>query len=192
MLFLQYNAIYSLLYVQADRLNYGCKPNKITGVIYVIITFVKRRFYMKDRILSFLQKENKSYAQFAEEIGVQPSGISHILSGRNNPSLDFVLKMLQKYQSLSAEWLLFGTGNMYKSISQPTLFDSVFKDDKHDNSGPSPVSTIREQEQADNAQPESKTEQRLPEAAFRKSGSKKIISVVFLYDDKTFAEFFPE
>ena len=49
---------------------------------------------MKERILAFLQSENKSTAQFAEEIGVQPSGISHILSGRNNPSLDFVIKML--------------------------------------------------------------------------------------------------
>jgi len=78
---------------------------------------------MKERILAFLQSENKSAAQFAEEIGVQPSGISHILSGRNNPSLDFVMKMLYKYSSLSAEWLLFGRGAMYKYTSQPTLFD---------------------------------------------------------------------
>lgn len=79
---------------------------------------------MKERILAFLQSENKSYAQFAEEIGVQPSGISHILSGRNNPSLDFVVKMLHKYTFLSAEWLLFGQGAMYKYASQPTLFDT--------------------------------------------------------------------
>lgn len=79
---------------------------------------------MKERIFAFLQNENKSYAQFAEEIGVQPSGISHILSGRNNPSLDFVMKMLQKYRSLSEEWLLFGRGPMYKYVSQPTLFDN--------------------------------------------------------------------
>jgi transcriptional regulator with XRE-family HTH domain len=78
---------------------------------------------MKERILAFLQSENKSAAQFAEEIGVQPSGISHILSGRNNPSLDFVMKMLHKYSSLSAEWLLFGRGAMYKYTSQPMLFD---------------------------------------------------------------------
>jgi len=78
---------------------------------------------MKERILAFLQSENKSAAQFAEEIGVQPSGISHILSGRNNPSLDFVMKMLHKYSSLSEEWLLFGRGAMYKYTSQPTLFD---------------------------------------------------------------------
>src|SRR5659263_248352 len=83
---------------------------------------------MKERILAFLQSENKSAAQFAEEIGVQPSGISHIISGRNNPSLDFVMKMLHKYSSLSAEWLLFGRGAMYKYTSQPTLFDIPLKE----------------------------------------------------------------
>jgi transcriptional regulator with XRE-family HTH domain len=79
---------------------------------------------MKERIFEFLRAENKSSSQFAEEIGVQPSGVSHILSGRNNPSLDFVLKMLEKYRYLSTEWLLFGKGSMYKDDSgMQSLFD---------------------------------------------------------------------
>ena len=68
---------------------------------------------MRERIISFLEKINIGSSQFAEEIGVQPSGISHILSGRNNPSLDFVLKVLKRYPDLSTEWLLFGKGTMY-------------------------------------------------------------------------------
>jgi transcriptional regulator with XRE-family HTH domain len=79
---------------------------------------------MKERIIEFLKAENKSSAQLAEEIGVQPSGISHIISGRNNPSLDFVMKMLEKYKFLSTEWLLFGKGNMYKEKSMQDLFDA--------------------------------------------------------------------
>jgi len=78
---------------------------------------------MKDRILQFLKAENKSSAQLAEEIGVQPSGISHILSGRNKPSLDFVMKMLEKYKFLSTEWLLFGKGTMYREPEMQQLFD---------------------------------------------------------------------
>jgi transcriptional regulator with XRE-family HTH domain len=78
---------------------------------------------MKERILEFLRIENKSSAQLAEEIGVQPSGISHIISGRNNPSLDFILKMLDKYRFLSSDWLLFGKGSMYKEQHSATLFD---------------------------------------------------------------------
>ncbi len=80
---------------------------------------------MKERLLEFLRTENKSSAQFAEEIGVQPSGISHILSGRNNPSLDFILKMLEKYQFLSTDWLLFGKGAMYKDKQIQSLFDDA-------------------------------------------------------------------
>lgn len=68
---------------------------------------------MRERIISFLETINIGSSQFAEEIGVQPSGISHILSGRNNPSLDFVLKVLKRYPDLSTEWLLFGKGAMY-------------------------------------------------------------------------------
>jgi transcriptional regulator with XRE-family HTH domain len=77
---------------------------------------------MKDRILTFLKAENKSSSQFAEEIGVQPSGISHIISGRNKPSLDFILKMLEEYPFLSTEWLLFGKGEMYRDQSMQELF----------------------------------------------------------------------
>ena len=80
---------------------------------------------MKERLLEFLRTENKSSAQLAEEIGVQPSGISHILSGRNNPSLDFVLKMLEKYPYLSTDWLLFGKGTMYKDKQMQSLFDDA-------------------------------------------------------------------
>jgi transcriptional regulator with XRE-family HTH domain len=79
---------------------------------------------MKARILEFLRSENKSSAQLAEEIGVQPSGISHILSGRNNPSLDFVIKMLGKYPSLSTDWLLFGKGKMYREARMNDLFEA--------------------------------------------------------------------
>ena len=80
---------------------------------------------MKERILEFLKRENKTSAQFAEEIHVQPSGISHILSGRNKPSLDFVIKMLEKYTFLSTEWLMFGRGSMYKEPKMADLFSEV-------------------------------------------------------------------
>lgn len=79
---------------------------------------------MKDRIGLFIKTENKTAVQFAKEIGVQPSAVSHILSGRNNPSLDFILRMLNRYDFLSTDWLLFGKGDMYKvKINEPTLFD---------------------------------------------------------------------
>jgi transcriptional regulator with XRE-family HTH domain len=88
---------------------------------------------MKERILEFLRLENRSSAQFAEEIGVQPSSISHIISGRNNPSLDFVIKMLNKYPDISSDWLLFGKGQMYR---EPQMYD-LFNSQVDDNTGES-------------------------------------------------------
>jgi len=93
---------------------------------------------MKERIIEFLRKENKSAAHLAEEIGVQPSGISHILSGRNKPSLDFVIKMLERYPYIRTDWLLFGKGAMYMEQSMQDLFtdQADIKDNRPSPSGP--------------------------------------------------------
>jgi len=61
-----------------------------------------------------LKTQNLTSSQFADEIGVQRSNISHILSGRNNPSLEFVTKIIKRFPDLNLEWLIFGKGSMYK------------------------------------------------------------------------------
>lgn len=71
---------------------------------------------MKDRINSVLQKYNLTSSDFADKIGVGKSNISHILGGRNNPSLEIVKRILQEYPEINSEWLLFGTGAMTKEI----------------------------------------------------------------------------
>jgi transcriptional regulator with XRE-family HTH domain len=72
---------------------------------------------MKDRIAKLLKSEGMTAAKLADEIGVQASGISHILSGRNNPSTDFIVKLLERFRGINAEWLLMGKGNMYKTTA---------------------------------------------------------------------------
>ncbi len=56
--------------------------------------------------------KNVSPIQFASSLGVQRSGISHILSGRNKPSLDFILKILETFPDVNEKWLLKGEGEM--------------------------------------------------------------------------------
>ena len=68
---------------------------------------------MIDRINLLLKAKNISARQFAEEIGIQPSGMSHILSGRNNPSLDFVMKVVRRWPEVNINWLMFGKGEMF-------------------------------------------------------------------------------
>ncbi|MDT8418333.1 MAG: helix-turn-helix transcriptional regulator, partial [Lutibacter sp.] len=67
-----------------------------------------------------------SAALLAEKIEVQRSSISHILSGRNKPSLEFVLKILKAFPEVELYWLLNGVGNFPKQVEvktpSPTLF----------------------------------------------------------------------
>ena len=71
--------------------------------------------------LDFAHRLNKvmdyyqlSAAAFADKINVQRSSISHLLSGRNKPSLDFVLKVLEEFTDVELYWLLNGKGSFPK------------------------------------------------------------------------------
>lgn len=66
------------------------------------------------RLETLLQYYELSATAFAEEIGVQRSSISHLLSGRNKPSLDFVLKVVQRFPEVNLYWLLNGKGSFPK------------------------------------------------------------------------------
>jgi transcriptional regulator with XRE-family HTH domain len=141
---------------------------------------------MKDRILEFLKRENKTSAQFAEEIHVQPSGISHILSGRNKPSLDFVIKMLEKYSSLSTEWLIFGKGSMYKEPKMADLFADIdlLQTGKSQNiSREAPDKMQIEGPQGSDIQEEI-SEKYQPD-------SSEAVKIVWFYADASFEEFYP-
>ncbi len=146
---------------------------------------------MKDRILAFLQNENKSYAQFAEEIGVQPSGISHILSGRNNPSLDFVTKMLHRYSSLSAEWILFGKGPMYKFVTQPTLFDMEIQNNEPQEGRDESAAVDWSGGQTTSEGPERARQEAIMSGDKNGDPNKRLVRVLFFYSDKTFSEYTP-
>lgn len=64
-----------------------------------------------NRLQNVIDYYGESASSFAETIGVQRSSISHILSGRNKPSLDFVLKVLSAYPDVNLYWLCNGTGS---------------------------------------------------------------------------------
>ena len=64
-----------------------------------------------DRLQKVIDFYDETASGFAEKVGVQRSSISHILSGRNKPSLDFVMKILHAYPEVELYWLLNGKGN---------------------------------------------------------------------------------
>ncbi len=73
---------------------------------------------MINRISLILKTKNLSPSLFADEIQVQRSSVSHVLSGRNKPSLDFILKILSSYPEVSSDWLMFGKGQMLKQTEK--------------------------------------------------------------------------
>jgi transcriptional regulator with XRE-family HTH domain len=62
------------------------------------------------RLQKVIDFYSETASSFAEKIGVQRSSISHILSGRNKPSLDFVMKVLHSYPEVELYWLMNGNG----------------------------------------------------------------------------------
>ncbi|MBQ7812317.1 MAG: helix-turn-helix domain-containing protein [Bacteroidales bacterium] len=77
---------------------------------------------MNTRLKQFLAAENITQSQFADKIEVVRASVSHVLSGRNNPSYEFIKAIMAKYPALNMEWLMFGKGRMYKdSGSETTL-----------------------------------------------------------------------
>lgn len=70
---------------------------------------------MLDRINKILEEKQMSTTQFADFINIQRPTMSHIISGRNNPSLDIVMKILKSFPDINSDWLMFGEGKMYKN-----------------------------------------------------------------------------
>jgi len=71
---------------------------------------------MNKRLQTLLEIEHLSPSQLADALSIQRGGISHLLSGRNKPSFDFLQKVLEKYPDISAEWLITGKGKPVKGF----------------------------------------------------------------------------
>ncbi len=76
------------------------------------------------RLEEILDYYNLTAAAFAEEIAFNRSTISHLLSGRNKPSLEFVMKLLQKFPEVEMNWLLYGKGSFPSTSKNQTTFVS--------------------------------------------------------------------
>ena len=157
---------------------------------------------MINRINLILRAKNITAKQFAEEIGIQPSGMSHIMSGRNNPSLEFVSKVIRRYPEIDANWLLLGKGEMYMGVkneesrmkkeemgNEPTLFSEptpapVYPPLSAPASEPVPEPSGEEviDEPWENEE---------NEPAPIKNDGRRLVKILFFYDDRTFEEYRP-
>ena len=119
-----------------------------------------------DRLTSIMKFYQLSASAFADKIQVPRSSISHLLSGRNKPSLDFVLKVVKEFDDVELYWLLNGKGTFPRSKSSDPALEEV--DTK---------SVINSKQEPDASTIEIK------------SLSKKIERIVMFFDDGTFKEY---
>jgi transcriptional regulator with XRE-family HTH domain len=165
------------MFVKCKRWIYICK--------HIIDTAI-----MKERLQQLLNKEQLTPVRFAEMVGVQRSSVSHILSGRNNPSLDFIQKILMKFPHVSSDWLINGIGDIYREHSAPKQFKTaeLFLQPSEDETVPHP--TIPEPESGKTATaPVNETSKR--QAIADTSLSSEIERIVVFYRNRTFLEYKP-
>ena len=175
---------------------------------------------IKERITKILEYSGFSASEFADEIDVQRSSISHIASGRNKPSLEFVTKIKNRFPELSWDWIIFGTGEM-KQIDSPfplpsqtkenaepdliTLIDEDYKNEvflqeniQNDNlrelnkSFPGPRKEIlTDSHQLEIQENIKKTQNIVNEEITSKTAEAKIKRIVLFYDNGKFEAFEP-
>lgn len=76
---------------------------------------------INQRIIDVIKFLDTTPTVFADEIGIQRSGLSHIIKGRNRPSLDVIQKIVARYPDISLGWLVNGTGNI--SSTTPSVIN---------------------------------------------------------------------
>lgn len=75
---------------------------------------------LNERVSQIIEYSKLTASEFADEIDVQRSNISHITSGRNKPSLDFLIKIKSRFPELQWDWIITGEGEMLKTIPKET------------------------------------------------------------------------
>lgn len=153
---------------------------------------------MKDRIRQIMENENMNPARFADSLNIGRAVISHILNGRNNPSLEVITRILTEMPHISADWLISGKGSMYKdeipkySIEEKTDLQN-FPGDLFSQSYTEPDNEPEknEYENLEELKPEQNTANNIvnERIIYKERPSKKISKIIIYYSDSTYETF---
>ncbi|MFD3276651.1 helix-turn-helix transcriptional regulator [Aquirufa echingensis] len=157
---------------------------------------------LSEKIELLIKRKQLSASQFADKLGIPRSSISHILSGRNKPSLDVVQKILRVFPEISAEDLLFEDRSLGASLvsnvakepipvasTSPSLFDAVSPTPSESPKNNSPEQTIVQSNLRRPKETAVPTPQEVPAAPSVPPRLEKTIErVLIFYTDGTFSE----
>lgn len=135
-----------------------------------------------ERIKEIIEKNDLTASTFAEKINVGRSSISHILSGRNKPSLDFILNVMKEFPDVDLYWLMNGqkakASKEIKSTSAPIINNSLFDQD-----------VVKEQSVSKDEEKNEITA--LPSSVNSQKLGKNIQKVILLFSDGSFESYEP-
>ncbi len=137
---------------------------------------------MNTRLKQFMAAENITQAQLADSLKVVRASVSHILSGRNNPSCEFIKALMSTYPNLNIEWLMLGKGKMYKDKSG----DALFMLDEPDNQDSGALTQPAAQELPNIDSTIDFTS--LGDVMQVPVNKRKVVKVTILFDDGTYQE----
>ncbi len=144
---------------------------------------------MKDRIEAIMKREHMTPSSFAESIEIQRSTLTHILRGRNNPSLDVVMKIHQRFKYVNLDWLLYGNGNMInQEKTSDDLQRSLFDENEEIKSIPQDDLEYRKEMPLKTAESTYK-EPVKEEIRYIEKPPRKITEIRIFFDDNTFEIF---
>lgn len=123
------------------------------------------------RLQEIMEYFQLNASALADKLAIQRSSISHILSGRNKPSLDFILKIISEFPEVDFYWLLLGKGTFPKSKETPSLTQN---------------------EELNFPETKKETTLPLPSSINFNHSESEIEKIVFFYKDGTFSDFNPK
>jgi transcriptional regulator with XRE-family HTH domain len=137
------------------------------------------------RLKQILSYYNLNSADFSTKVGVQKSSVSHLLSGRNKPSFDFINKLANAFIEISIEWFVTGKGEMIKEkyIDNPVAKQSAIENTANiDNN----LQAVKHPSDEKMQVPEIANNSNASTASNPFSQKNEINSVLLVYDDDTF------
>jgi len=151
---------------------------------------------MVERIKLIMGHYQLRPAQFSDAIGMQRSAVSHVLSGRNKASLDFVLRIKKHYPEISLNWLLLGEGQMLESrkSGQNVSVSGNHFTEKTPNKMPVDTSRTLQQDVREGsaiATSARKADDHEPASYGNKGGENHVSRLILIYDNGTFRAFDP-
>lgn len=141
---------------------------------------------MKEKLEYLLREKQLTATQLARLLEIQPSGISHIMSGRNKPSFDFVVKILSVFPDINPDWLMLDSDEVYRRGEAPRS-NPLFDIDELDSPCGSSSDALENSELSANKNQVEK----LPMQNFSsaKNSGKPVDRIVIFYADGTFESF---